>query len=69
MMLWVIITGAVMAISTLSSLAASAGDSNSGGSNNNSNTAANSKYVSSSKSHGYLRISPFPARSAWMMPI
>ncbi|GHU30641.1 hypothetical protein FACS1894166_00660 [Bacilli bacterium] len=56
--------GATMAVSTIMDVAttiAASGDST------NANKTTSNGYSSSKSSRGYLRLSPFPARSAIMM--
>lgn len=71
MMLWTIIIGATMGVSTIANIAQQA--SNKPHTENNEyNTTQRSNtnnYYSSNRSRGYLRLSPFPARSAVMFPL
>ncbi|MDR0545384.1 MAG: hypothetical protein LBG49_00455 [Mycoplasmataceae bacterium] len=65
MMLWTLIIGATMVVSTLANIAHQANQDN----NTTSRSNNTSSYYSSTRSRGYLRLSPFPARSAVMFPL
>ncbi|MDR3330374.1 MAG: hypothetical protein LBS76_03795 [Mycoplasmataceae bacterium] len=65
MMLWVLIMGVIMAIDTVSNIATSASEA--GNSQNGSSSTKRSSYSASKRSNGYVRVSPFPARTAVMM--
>lgn len=63
MMLWVLVTGACMAASTIASIVASSNTS----STNNSQTTNSTSSSSVGHSNGVLRVSPFPTKSAFIM--
>jgi hypothetical protein len=65
MMLWVIIMGVIMAVQTAVDVGTTLCASGNSGSSSNNNNKSNS--YTSKHGMGYMRLSPFPARSSMML--
>jgi hypothetical protein len=68
MMLWVVITGACLAVSTIAGLVQNAVDSSNASTTSNSSTNDARNYTKSNQK-GFIRISPKMSSSAFFLPI
>jgi hypothetical protein len=68
MMLWVLIMGVIMAVDTITNIAVTAKESSNSQNGGSSSTKSYSSSASK-RNNGYIRMSPFPARTAVMMDL